>query len=74
MTARIQATEADTRDVQRRLARMPFAGSIFAPHVKAVEYDPLPPINARGGRDVEGWTAVYEAVIQEGTCEAEPGH
>lgn len=64
--ARIPATEADTTDVQRRLRRMPFAGEMMAPHVRAVEADPLPPVNARGGRDVEGWTAVYEATVQDG--------
>jgi hypothetical protein len=66
--ARIPATEADTIDVRRRLLRMPFAGAAFAPYFSAVEADPLPPINARGGRDVEGWTAVYEAVVQDGEC------
>lgn len=60
----IPATDADTEHVRRILLRMPFAGEMFAPHIRAIEAEPLPPINARGGRDVEGWTAVYEAIVQ----------
>lgn len=59
------ATDFDTSEVQRRLRRMPFAGEIMAPHVRAVEQDPLPPINEKGFRECEGWVAVYEAVVQE---------
>lgn len=59
------ATDFDTSEIQRRLRRMPFAGEIIAPHVRAVEQDPLPPINEKGFRDCEGWVAVYEAVVQE---------
>ena len=59
------ATEFDTSEVQRRLRRMPFAGEIMAPHVRAIEQDPLPPINEKGFRECEGWVAVYEAVVQE---------
>lgn len=65
MTGRTPATAQDTADLQRRLARMPFAGDTFAPFVKAVEFDPLPPINAKGGRDCEGWVAVYEGTVQQ---------
>lgn len=59
------ATDFDTSEVQRRLRRMPFAGEIMAPHVRAIEQDPLPPINEKGFRECEGWVAVYEAVVQE---------
>jgi hypothetical protein len=67
MSGRIPATEEDTIAVQRRISRMPFVGKMMGPHFKAVEADPMPPINARGGRDVEGWTAIYEATVQPGT-------
>ncbi|BEI80784.1 hypothetical protein CcaverHIS002_0113130 [Cutaneotrichosporon cavernicola] len=60
----IPATEADTAHTRKILLRMPFAGDMFAPHVRAIEAEPIPPINSRGGRDVEGWTAVYEAIVQ----------
>ena len=49
---------------------MPFAGDMFAPHCKAVAYEPLPPVTVRGGRDCEGWTCVYEAVVQDSEYEA----
>lgn len=62
--AMIPAVDADTEAVRKILLRMPFAGEQFAPYVRAIEAEPLPPINARGGRDVEGWTAVYEAIVQ----------
>ncbi|RSH80403.1 uncharacterized protein EHS24_008980 [Apiotrichum porosum] len=60
----VPATEADTARVQRHLARMPFVGAQFAPHFRAVSAMPMPPLNQRGGRDAEGWTAVYEAIVQ----------
>lgn len=62
----VPATEADTARVQRHLARMPFVGAQFAPHFRAVSAMPMPPLNERGGRDAEGWTAVYEAIVQPG--------
>lgn len=61
----IPATDADTEHLRYFLGAMPFAGDTFAPHCKAVAYEPLPPVNARGGRDCEGWTCVYEAVVQD---------
>lgn len=67
------ATDFDTAEVQRRLRRMPFAGEIMAPHVRAIEQDPLPPINEKGFRDCEGWVAVYEAVVQESACDVWSG-
>jgi hypothetical protein len=60
----IPANDADTEHVRKILRRMPFAGDMFAPYVRAVEAEPIPPVNSRGGRDVEGWTAVYEAIVQ----------
>lgn len=56
----------DHANVKLILSRMPFASTIIAPHVRLVGQQPLPEINARGGRDVEGWTAIYEAVVQPG--------
>lgn len=62
----VPATDADTEHLRYFLRAMPFAGDTFAPHCRAVAYEPLPPVNARGGRDCEGWTCVYEAVVQDG--------
>lgn len=67
----VPATPKDQERLQRTLASMPFAGGTFAPFVTALEAEPLPPINAKGGRDAEGWTAVYEAVVQPGACTVE---
>lgn len=61
----IPATDADTEHLRYFLRAMPFAGDTFAPHCRAVAYEALPPVNARGGRDCEGWTCVYEAVVQD---------
>lgn len=52
--------------MKRVLSKMPFASDIIAPHIRLVGQQPLPEINARGGRDIEGWKAVYEAVVQPG--------
>lgn len=62
----VAASEADQESVRHILGRMPFASTIIAPHVRLVGQQPLPPVNSRGGRDVEGWKAVYEAVVQPG--------
>lgn len=64
----VPATEEDTELLNRWLYRMPFAGDTFATGCRAVEAEPLPPVNERGGRDAEGWTAVYEATVKEGEC------
>lgn len=61
----VPATDEDNAHLRFFFRAMPFAGAIFEPHCRAVEAEPLPPLNARGGRDAEGWTAVYEAIVQE---------
>ncbi|KAL1412255.1 hypothetical protein Q8F55_003266 [Vanrija albida] len=60
----IPATEEDTLFLRKIMNRMPFAGGIFAPHFRAVEAEEIPAVNAKGGRDTDGWTAVYEAIVQ----------
>lgn len=62
----LPATEEDTVLLHRWLRRMPFAGETFASSCKALEAEPLPPINAKGGREAEGWTAVYEVTVKDG--------
>lgn len=62
--AMLPATEEDTVLLARWLRRMPFAGDTFASSCLALEAEPLPPINAKGGRDAEGWTAVYEVTVK----------
>lgn len=37
----------------------------MAEHIRLVECHELPPVNKRGGRDVEGWEAVFEADVQK---------
>jgi acyl-coenzyme A thioesterase 13 len=49
------------------LQNVPFAGGLHrAP--KAEVMDPIPPINAKGGRSIppEGWRSVYSVVVTEG--------
>jgi acyl-coenzyme A thioesterase 13 len=43
-------------------------GSILAEAVKPYEMDPIPPLNAKGGRTVpnEGWKSVYEVMVLPG--------
>ncbi|KLT45737.1 hypothetical protein CC85DRAFT_282368 [Cutaneotrichosporon oleaginosum] len=60
----VPAVEEDTVLLARWLRRMPFAGDTFASSCRAIEAEPLPPINAKGGRDAEGWTAVYEVTVK----------
>jgi hypothetical protein len=60
----IPAVEEDTVLLKRWLRRMPFAGDTFASSCRAIEAEPLPPVNAKGGRDAEGWTAVYEVTVK----------
>lgn len=60
----IPATEEDTLYVRKIMGNMPFAGDTFAPHFRAVEAQEMPSVNAKGGRDTDGWTAVYEAIVQ----------
>ncbi|BEJ18244.1 hypothetical protein CspHIS471_0705210 [Cutaneotrichosporon sp. HIS471] len=62
--AMVPAVEEDTVLLKRWLRRMPFAGETFASSCRAIEAEPLPPINTRGGRDAEGWTAVYEVTVK----------
>ncbi|GMK54838.1 hypothetical protein CspeluHIS016_0114240 [Cutaneotrichosporon spelunceum] len=59
-------------DVQRSLGILRdvgFANSVHRAPV-AIAMDPLPPVNARGGRTVppEGWRAVYMVVVGEDMC------
>lgn len=62
----LPATEEDTVLLHRWLRRMPFAGETFATGCRALEAEPLPPVNAKGGREAEGWTAVYEVTVKAG--------
>ncbi|CAK9785778.1 hypothetical protein CC85DRAFT_286792 [Cutaneotrichosporon oleaginosum] len=37
--------------------------------IRPVAHDPLPPVNAKGGRDVpRGWTAIYEGTVTPRWC------
>lgn len=61
----IPATEFDTLRLRQALHDVPFLGPTFAPYCSVVAAHPVPDLNERGNRDAEGWTAVYEAVVQE---------
>ncbi|BEJ11405.1 hypothetical protein CspHIS471_0108270 [Cutaneotrichosporon sp. HIS471] len=59
-------------DVQRSLGilyNVGFANSVHRAPV-AIGMDPLPPLNARGGRTVppEGWKAIYSVLVGEDMC------
>jgi hypothetical protein len=69
--AMVPATAEDTAFAKHVLARMPMCGH-WSESVVAVEALPLPPINSRGSRDSEGWTAVYEITVQPGKNTAVP--
>ncbi|TXT13240.1 hypothetical protein VHUM_00607 [Vanrija humicola] len=47
-------------------AERPPWGSELRGNIKAEYCDPMPPLNAKGGRDAEGWRCVFSAVITEG--------
>lgn len=64
----IPATDFDTLRLQQALNDVPFLGPLFAPYCSVVAAHPVPDLNERGQRDAEGWTVVYEAVVQESEC------
>lgn len=47
------------------LAAMPYCPNMHE-HIRLTQCSEMPPVNAKGGRDVEGWEAVFEADVQPG--------
>lgn len=39
-------------------------------HIEPYAYDPIPAVNAKGGRNVDGWKSVFRATVQKGASSA----
>lgn len=41
-------------------------------HIEPYAYDPIPAVNAKGGRNVDGWRSVFAATVQNGPYSPSP--
>lgn len=58
------ATKEEEEEFQRRTPKGFGRAHGVATSIRPVAFDPLPPINSRGGRDVNGWRTIYEGVVE----------
>lgn len=65
MATMTPSTRDDIENFKRLVQHAPF-GAGLALNIAPYATDPIPPLNLRGGRNAEGWRAVYEGVVQPG--------
>lgn len=41
--------------------------------IEPYAYDPIPAVNAKGGRNVDGWRSVFAGTVQKGASPADLG-
>ncbi|RSH88539.1 uncharacterized protein EHS24_001084 [Apiotrichum porosum] len=63
MATMTPSTRDDIENFKRLVQHAPF-GAGLALNIAPYATDPIPPLNLRGGRNAEGWRAVYEGVVQ----------
>ena len=61
----MKPSKADQDLFQTITSRIPF-GLSLARHLAIHDIDPLPPVDAKGRRTLDGWRVVFEGVVQDG--------
>jgi acyl-coenzyme A thioesterase PaaI-like protein len=68
LTGLIPATDADLTAFRDRTSGGFTEAHGVADGIKPAGFDPIPPENARGGRDVAGWRALYTGTVGPNWC------
>lgn len=66
----IPATQEDKDAFQQGMLSNYSKGMIK--DIEPYAYDPIPAVNAKGGRNVDGWRSVFVATVQKGVSSAWP--
>lgn len=66
----VPATQADKDSFQA--GGMSNYSKGMVKHIEPYAYDPIPEVNAKGGRNVDGWRSVWAATVQKGEYAVKP--
>lgn len=68
LTGLVPATDADLQAFRDRTSGGFTEAHGVADGLTPAGFDPIPPVNARGGRDVAGWRALYTGTVGPNWC------